>query len=71
MGYRKFEFSKSSWDAKASDYSNDVITNPPVGETKNIGSVGSISDLFRDRFETIATFWRCKPDSRRQEPSRN
>ena len=54
MGYRKFEFSKSSWDAKASDYSNDVITNPPVGETKNIGSVGSISDLFRDRFETIA-----------------
>lgn len=54
MGYRKFEFSKSSWDAKASDYSNDVITNPPVGETKNIGSVGSISDLFRNRFETIA-----------------
>ena len=54
MGYKKFNFGSNAWSHNASDYATDIIKNNPVGESKNIGSVGSISDLFKDRFETVA-----------------
>ena len=54
MGYKKFNFGSSSWEHNASDYSNEIIKNTPVGQSTNIGSVDSIADLFKDRFETVA-----------------
>lgn len=54
MATRRFNFGSDSWNHNASDYNTDIIKNPAVGQSKNIGSVGTISDLFRDRFETIA-----------------
>lgn len=54
MATKRFNFGSDSWNHNASDYNTDIIKNPAVGQSKNIGSVGTISDLFRDRFETIA-----------------
>ena len=50
MGYKKFNFSsKDSWVASASDYPDEIKKNYMVGQTKNIGSIDSIADLFKDR----------------------
>ena len=55
MGYKKFNFSsKDSWVASASDYPDEIKKNYMVGQTKNIGSIDSIADLFKDRFEKVA-----------------
>ncbi len=45
--------SYSAWDAFASDYSTDINKGPPVGQSKNIGSIESIADLFKNRYEKI------------------
>jgi|TARA_R110002020_G_scaffold72266_2_gene186010 DNA polymerase II small subunit len=55
MSYKKFNFgTDNSWAGKASDYPDEIIKNHPVGESVNIGSIGSIADLFHDRFEKVA-----------------
>tara|TARA_R110000851_G_scaffold126496_3_gene258008 strand:+ start:2110 stop:3420 length:1311 start_codon:yes stop_codon:yes gene_type:complete len=55
MGYKKFDFgTKNSWSNKASDYPDEVTPTSKVGQSKNIGSIGSIADLFQNRFETVA-----------------
>jgi DNA polymerase II small subunit len=50
--------SYSAWDAFASDYSTDIIKRPPVGQSKNIGSIESIADLFKNRYEKIRKIFR-------------
>jgi DNA polymerase II small subunit len=55
MSYKKFNFgTDNSWAGKASDYPDEIIKNNPVGVSTNIGSIGSIADLFHDRFEKVA-----------------
>ena len=55
MGYRKFNFgTETSWAAKASDYPDEITPSKPVGQSTNIGSIGSIAELFHNRFEKIA-----------------
>ena len=43
----------SAWEALASDYSTDIIKRPPIGQTKNIGSIESIAELFKNRYNKI------------------
>jgi DNA polymerase II small subunit len=50
--------SYSAWDAFASDYSTDINKGPPVGQSKNIGSIESIADLFKNRYEKIRKIFR-------------
>tara|TARA_R110002051_G_scaffold324587_2_gene422558 strand:+ start:293 stop:1585 length:1293 start_codon:yes stop_codon:yes gene_type:complete len=50
--------SYSAWDAFASDYSTDINKRPPVGQSKNIGSIESIADLFNNRYEKIRKIFR-------------
>ena len=55
MGYRKFNIGpEPSWAAKASDYPDEITQSKPVGQSTNIGSIGSIAELFHNRFEKIA-----------------
>ena len=55
MGYRKFNFgTETSWAAKASDYPDEITPSKPVLQSTNIGSIGSIAELFHNRFEKIA-----------------
>ena len=61
MGYKKFKFSSAeSWKGKASDYSDDIIKNSPVGQTKNIGKIHDISNLFRERYDRIRDIFRLQ-----------
>ena len=58
MSYKKFNFgTDNSWSSKASDYPDEIIKNNPVGESTNIGSIGSIADLFHDRW---LNYYLCK-----------
>lgn len=50
--------SYSAWDEFASDYSTDVIKRPAVGQSKNIGSIENIADLFKNRYEKIRKIFR-------------
>lgn len=61
MGYKKFKFSSSeSWKGHASDYSDDIIKNSPIGQTKNIGKIGDISNLFRERYDRIKDIFKLQ-----------
>lgn len=53
MGYKKFNFGSKSWSYRAEDYPDEIERYSEVGQSKNIGSVDSISDLFRERFEIV------------------
>ena len=48
----------SAWEALASDYSTDIIKRPPIGQTKNIGSIESIAELFKNRYNKIRKIFR-------------
>mgnify|MGYP003144615941 FL=1 len=50
--------SYSAWDAVASDYSTEIIKRPQVGQSKNIGSIEDIADLFKNRYEKIKKIFR-------------
>ena len=50
--------SYSAWDALASDYSTEIIKRPQVGQSKNIGSIEDIADLFKNRYEKIKKIFR-------------
>ena len=58
MGTRRFKFSDSkpatgSWAAKASDFSDDVIKGPVVGQSEQSGKLTDIVNLFSERYEML------------------
>ena len=50
--------SYSAWDSFAADYPTEIIKRPEVGQSKNIGSIGDIADLFKNRYEKIKKIFR-------------
>ena len=50
--------SYSAWEALASDYSTEIIKRPQVGQSKNIGSIQDIANLFKNRYEKIKKIFR-------------
>ena len=50
----KFETDlKSAWDAKASDYPDQIVKQYNVGETEQKGTIHNIVNLFHQRYKAI------------------
>ena len=58
MGTRRFKFSDSkpatgAWASEASDFSDDIIKGPVVGQSEQSGKLTDIVNLFSDRYEML------------------
>ena len=58
MGTRRFKFSdnrepKGAWDANASEYPDQIIKGPVVGQSEQSGKLSDIVNLFSERYELL------------------